>query len=41
LDDGAQSINVELPRDTARALARPRGAIAYLLPTHVRRFADR
>jgi sulfate transport system ATP-binding protein len=34
-----RAINVELPRDTARELALPRGAIAHLRPLHLRRFA--
>jgi sulfate transport system ATP-binding protein len=37
----ARTINVELSRDAARALALPRGAIAYLRPTQARRFEAR
>jgi sulfate transport system ATP-binding protein len=40
LEQDARTVNVELPREAARALALPRGAIAYLRPTRLRHFAD-
>ena len=39
LDADESTVHVELSRDAARALALPRGAIAYLRPTQLRRFA--
>jgi len=39
LDHGNRSINVELPREAARALSLAPGATAYLRPTQVHRFA--
>jgi sulfate/thiosulfate transport system ATP-binding protein len=38
LERDARTVNVELTREAARALALSRGAVAYLRPTHVRRF---
>jgi sulfate transport system ATP-binding protein len=40
LERDARTVNVELPREAARALALPRGAIAYLRPIRLRHFAD-
>jgi sulfate transport system ATP-binding protein len=39
LDHDARTVNVELSRDAARALALQRGSVAYLRPTHLRRFS--
>jgi len=39
LEADRRSVNVELPRDAARTLALPRGAIAHLQPLRFRRFA--
>jgi sulfate/thiosulfate transport system ATP-binding protein len=41
LTQGAQIINVELPRETFRRLDIAPGSIAYLRPTRVRQFIDR
>jgi len=38
LEHDARTVNVELTREAARDLALPRGAVAYLRPTHLRRY---
>ncbi len=40
LECDARTVNVELPREAARALALQRGAVAHLRPTRLRRFDD-
>ena len=39
LEHDARTVNVELARDAGARLALPRGAVAYLRPTHLRRYA--
>ena len=41
LDFDARTVNVELSRDAARAIALQQGSVAYLRPTQVRRFSGR
>ena len=38
LEHDARTVNVELTREAARDLALPRGAVAYLRPTYLRRY---
>jgi sulfate transport system ATP-binding protein len=39
LERDQRTVNVELTREVARELALPRGAVAYLRPTQLRRYA--
>src|SRR4029077_13544321 len=40
LERDQRTVNVELTREPARELALPRGAVAYLRPTQLRRYSE-